>query len=323
MENITASHSRVLLSKITSSWEKRARVKHYLLPNETTYEIEKPDFIEALIPIKNSRTYLNLSDAQKSKILSYGWLAYNAKTIAIESKIISPVCYDIIDGHIPGADDNDSRMLISETLTDESYHVLLCHHAMAMTEKYRKINRGIFPNFDLADKVVELESNYPETWQKTLVRLSVAIVSEIFISDYLKSISTCVDIVTLNRETVRSHRMDEMVHSRIFTELSKKIYFTLSPVQKNFLSSVFHYPVLYFSSKELNVWKNILKHVCPNDAEKIMHEISDDQWFDLSNIDYSHLILLAEEMGMHHFSEIINIEERSVSGEKNKKESDV
>ncbi|OGT43178.1 MAG: hypothetical protein A3F13_05760 [Gammaproteobacteria bacterium RIFCSPHIGHO2_12_FULL_40_19] len=316
MENITTSHSRVLLSKITASWEKRARVKHYLLPNETSYEIDKPDFIETLIPIKNSRTYLNLSDAQKNKILSYGWLAYNAKTIAIESKIISPVCYDIIDGHIPGADDNDSRMLISETLTDESYHVLLCHHAMAMTEKYRKINRDIFPNFDLIDKVIELENKYTEVWQKKLVRLSVAIVSEIFISDYLKSISTCVDIVTLNRETVRSHRMDEMVHSRIFTELSKKIYFDLSPIQKKFLSSVFHYPVLYFSSKELNVWKNILDHVCPESVAKIMNEIAEDKWFDLSNIDYSHLIMLTEEMGMKNFLEIINLEERSLENTK-------
>ena len=244
-----------------------------------------------------------MPDSLKSKILSYGWLAYNAKTIAIESKIISPVCYDIIDGHVPGADDNESRMLISETLTDESYHVLLCHHAMAMTEKYRNINRNIFPDFDLVNKIFELENQYATSWQKILVRLSVAIVSEIFISDYLKSISTCSDIVTLNRETVRSHRMDEMVHSRIFTELAKKIYSALTPTQKDFFASIFHYPILYFASKELKVWRAILKEVCPSSEKTIMDELADAQWFDLSPIDFKDLLLLAEEMDIKNFSE--------------------
>lgn len=297
------SHSYSLLSKFTSTWEKRAQIRSATLPTDMSYEIEKPDFLEELIPIRNCEAYRRLSEENKNSILSYGWLAYNAKTIAIESKLISPVCYDIIDGHIPGADDNESRKLIAETLTDESYHILLSHHAMTMTERNRKINRCIFTNFDLINKVKKLDEKYPEEWQKILIRLSVAIVSEIFISDYLKCLSYSPNIVTLNREITRAHRLDEIAHGRIFSELGKIIYNRLNNKQKAFFSTVLPYPAQYFASKELSIWNKILHKVCPQSANEIMEEAQEDAWFDLSGIDCKNLIALAEEIGIKNFSD--------------------
>jgi len=61
----------------------------------------------------------------KQKILSCGWLAYNEKTVEIESKIISPVCNHIIDREIPGLEDEASRQIASDTLIDEAYHIQL------------------------------------------------------------------------------------------------------------------------------------------------------------------------------------------------------
>jgi hypothetical protein len=310
--NSADSHSRLLLSKFTSTWEKRAQVRNYVMPDELMYETEKPDFLEALIPIKNCQAYRALSDIKKNNILSYGWLAYNAKTIAIESKIISPVCYDIIDGHLPGADDNNIRKLIAETLTDESYHILLSHHAMAMTEEIRQIDRSLLHSFDLEKKVIEFERKYTEKWQKILVRLAVAIVSEIFISDYLKCLSSSSTIVTLNRETVKSHRMDEIAHGRIFTELTKLIYIKLSKKQKDFFSSILYFPLQYFASKELSVWNKILHHVCPESADEIMEEVIEQEWFDMSHLDYKNLIMLGEEIGIKDFSQNV----ANLSGQK-------
>jgi hypothetical protein len=312
MENISinninnhnaASQSRWLLTKFSKTWERRAQVRTFSIPDDLEYEVEKPDFIEDLIPIKDCKAYQTLTRAEKNTLLSYGWLAYNGKTIAIESKIIAPLCYDIIDGHLPGTEDNNTRKSVAETLTDESYHILLCHQAMTMTERLRHINRNIFPAYDLEIKVMALEKSHPEEWQKMLIRFAVAIVSEIFISDYLKCLSSSKEIVTLNRETVRAHRMDEIAHGRIFTELAKLIYQELNPKQKKFFSSILHLPVQFFASKELNVWNSILHHVCPMAAPDIMAEILTTKWFDTSTLDYANLIALTDEIGINDFPE--------------------
>ncbi len=300
------SYSRALLSKFIATWEKRAQVRHYVLPSELNYEIDRPDFLEELLPIKNCISYKNLTPLEKNKLLSWGWLAYNAKTIAIESKIISPVCYDIIHGHVPGVSDNHSGELIAETLTDESYHILLIHHVMAVAEKNRKINRYMLPEFDLIKRMHRLQDQHSEDWQKILIRLAVAVVSEIFVSDYLKSLSVSQKIVTLNREAVRAHRMDEVAHGKIFTWLIRLIYRELNNREKSFFSSILHFPVRYFASKELAVWDKILRQVCPHAADAIMEEAVSEEWFDLSRIDYSPLILLAEEMGIQSFAERLN-----------------
>jgi hypothetical protein len=300
---VNVSNSLLLLSKFTSTWERRAQVRNYTIPEDLVYEIEKPDFLEELIPIKNCQFYRMLSDREKNTILSYGWIAYNSKTIAIESKIISPVCYDIIDGYLPGAKDNSIRKLIAETLTDESYHILLSHQAIAVTENQRSIDRRLFSIFDLEKKVIDFENRFNEKWKIMLIRLSVAIVSEILISDYLKCLSSSSEIVSLNREVVRSHRMDEIAHGTIFTELTKLIYRELTEKQKIFFSSILHIPVQYFASKELAIWNKILKEVCPLSADKIMEEVIEEDWFDVSNLDYHHLSLLADEIGIKNFSE--------------------
>ena len=69
--NGATSHSRLLLSKFTSTWEKRAQVRNYAMPDELIYEVEKPDFLEELIPIKNCQAYRALNDRKKNNILSY------------------------------------------------------------------------------------------------------------------------------------------------------------------------------------------------------------------------------------------------------------
>lgn len=297
-----SSYTRQTLLKYAKTWERRAQVKKASLPNEIDYEIDKPDFLEELMPISECIAYQELDDKHKSKLLSYGWLAYNAKTIAIESKIIAPVCYDIMDGVVPGAEDHTSRELISETLTDEAYHILLCHHAMSLTERVRQIDRNILQDFDLIRKIKQLDHIYPESWQKILVRLAVAIVSEIFISDYLKCLSNSTKIVTFNRETTRSHRLDEISHGVVFTELTKLIYSKLTFVQKHFFASILHFPVYFFASKELGIWQIILNSVCPWLTQDFMDELSELHWFDLTALDYQSLITLANEIGIADFA---------------------
>lgn len=294
--------SHILLDKFSNTWSNRSRIRKDDIPIVHSYEIEKPDFLENLIPIKQCTAYINLPDNIKNKLLSYGWLAYNAKTIAIESKIISPVCYHIIDGHVSGLDNNKAKKIIAQTLIDESYHILLCHYAMSMTERYRLIDRHLFPEFDLVNKIKELEQKFTENWQKILIKLAVAIVSEIFISDYLKVLSDSHEIVSLNRATVYAHRMDEVAHGYIFKELTKLFFRKLNKKEQRFLAAILHYPVQYFASKELQVWKKILMHICPEVADDIMQEACLQQWFDLSSFDYQHLIRLADEIGIKNFA---------------------
>src|SRR5690242_12421625 len=91
-----------ILGQLAASWETRAAVKKDELDVDAMYDESLPDFLMDLVPFKDHPDFLKAPDELKSRALSCGWLAYNEKTIAIETKVISPACMHVIDGAVPG-----------------------------------------------------------------------------------------------------------------------------------------------------------------------------------------------------------------------------
>lgn len=286
-----------LLSKIVRVWSNRAQVKKDIQV-DSIFDENIDDFLPELLPFAHHPVFEKLPEDLKKKILSCGWIIYNEKTVQIETKIVNPVCVDILSDAIPGNSGNIYRKVLSQTMTDESYHVLLVVTASNITREKRNLDL-VLPEFSLVKNMKGLENTYNEEWQKKLIRFATAVVSEIFISDYLKLISESDIIQPLNKMTVAAHRKDELAHKGIFKYLTKSLYHSMSKKERFFFAKILPQPVQWFANNELEVWKNVLKQIGIPKAEFMIqdcHEIAERSA--LAKIDYSELVALAAEIGI-------------------------
>lgn len=298
------SHCRTLLEKLANNWHKRAQVVQArkkiakLNDPELSFDERKDDFRVDLLPFKDHPRFQQASVAMKQKILSCGWLAYNEKTVEIESKIISSACNSIISQNVPGLEDGISQQIASDTLVDEAYHIQLVINASRITREKRNLQQLRLPNFALTTNMYREQSYCSEPWQKILVQLATAIVSEIFISDYLNLLANDQEIQPLNRLTVATHKQDEIAHGSIFKYLTKCIFSELNLEQKEFFINILPKPVRWFANTELNVWQSMLEQIGFAHTESVINDCALSNEVNLQRIDYSEFISLAEEIGI-------------------------
>lgn len=298
------NHCRTLLQKMVNNWHQRAQVTQVkqkvakLNQPEWGFDRSKNDFRMDLLPFQNHPLFQQAPLEVKQQILSCGWLAYNEKTVEIESKIITPACNYIIAGEVPGVDDGISQQIASDTLVDEAYHVQLVINACQVTRKQRNLQKLRLPSFALTTNMYREQSYYSEPWQKILIQLATAIVSEIFISDYLNLLANDQEIQPMNRITVATHRLDEMAHGSIFKFLTKCIYSELNQKQKEFFIKILPKPVSWFANSELEVWQSILEQIGFSNRERLINDCTANNEVNLMSIDYREFISLAEEIGV-------------------------
>lgn len=292
----TISQCRSLLQKMNSVWTKRAQVKKQEVDLNMLLDPTKPDFRVDLLPFKNHQAFQEAPQEIKDKILSCGWLIYNWKTVAIELKVVNPVCQDIIYQMFPGVSDAIIQEVATDTLVDESYHVQLVNQACSVTRQQRGLQTVKSPEFNLVLNMQKEQQLYQEDWQKLLIKLATSVVSEVFVSDYLKLLSSDQTIQPFNRVVVDTHRRDEDAHSCIFKNLVKCIYSELTREQKEFFISVLPKPVYWFADLELEVWKSLLEQIDFAGAQAIYNDCSATNTTNLQNIDYSEVIELIQEL---------------------------
>jgi hypothetical protein len=288
---------RKLLKKLSGTWGRRAQVKKDDLQIDMLFDEGKEDFRIDLLPFKDHPAFLKAPERMQKKALSCGWLAYNEKTVEIETKIVTPACVPIIYGEVPGVQDEVSKQIASQTLVDEAYHVLLVNNANRITREQRDLLSIKVPECTLITKMREAQEQYREQWQKILVQLVTAIVSEVFISDYLKILSGDMSIQALNRVTVDVHRRDELAHSGIFKNLAKCVYAHLSKREREFVLDVLPKPVRWFASLELDVWQSLLQQIHFPAVETIVNDCRSVNAENLQRLDYTGILSLAAELG--------------------------
>jgi hypothetical protein len=98
------------------------------------------------------------------------------------------------------------------------------------------------PESQLIVKMRHAQAQCSARWQKVLVQLATAIVSEIFISDYLHVLSQEMTIQPFNRLTVAAHRHDELAHGSIFKGLAACLYGSLNQHERAFFIEVLPSP---------------------------------------------------------------------------------
>src|SRR5262245_16977940 len=292
------SQARALLQRLANNWERRARVKQPELDSEMLFDASKDDFIPDLLPFKDHPAFLAAPERMQKRILSCGWLAYNEKTVDIEAKIIAPACTHIIYGDLPGLQDGVSKQIAGQTLVDEAYHELLVLKACQVTRDKRGLGAVTLPESQLIVKMRRAQAQCSATWQQVLVQLATAIVSEVFISDYLKVLSTDMTIQPFNRLTVDAHRRDELAHGSIFKGLAQCLYGSLKAHERAFFAEVLPKPVHWFANSELEVWRAMLQQIGFRATDTVIRDCRSANEENLAHIDYSDVIALAQALGL-------------------------
>ncbi len=303
-ESNDISLCRKLLWKMTSNWPSRSQsacVRESIaleFKPEMAFDKDKDDFRADLLPFKAHPDFLCAPLEFQKKALSCGWLAYNDKTIDIESKVVSPACSHIIYKEVPGIEDSTSQLLASETLVDEAYHIQLVVKVCRLTRFHRQMEGLRATGFSLAKEMEREKAIHAEPWKKVLVQMAAAIVSEVFISDYLTLLAYDSEIQPLNRLTVHTHLKDEKAHHGIFIGLAKCMYAHLDSEQQEFFADMLPKPVRWFASLEFDVWILMLHQIGFPNADKIVQDCRSEASINLARIDYSGIISLAEELGV-------------------------
>lgn len=288
--------SRMLLDKLVGAWPRRAYAKKPEL--EPFFEDGKEDFLESLLPFHDMPQYQVCSPELKSKVLSCGWLMYNTKTVQIETDIVNPICLSILQREMPGLHGREPQTAVCETMVDESYHVHLVEQASRLTRHRRGLQDLIVPKFNLIHHMQRRQQEYSEPWQRRTVQFAAAVVSEIFISDYLHQLSENTEIQPFNRMTVAAHRHDELAHSPLFKCLAQLFSGELDDRERALFADVLPEPVLWFADRELDAWLAVLRQIDFPDAEEMIRDCKGAGLIDLDKLDYSGVLALAEEIGV-------------------------
>jgi hypothetical protein len=292
----SSSRSRIMLERLATSWSKRAYVKK---PELVPFFTEgKEDYLEGLLPFRDMPQYTSCSPELKSRVLSCGWLMYNAKTVQIESEIVNPICLSIIAREMPGLHAGETQLAVCETMVDEVYHVHLVEQASRLTRERRGLEHLVIPRFNLVRHMQKRQGGYSEPWQRRMVQFATAVVSEIFISDYLHLLSESDDIQAFNRDTVAAHRHDELAHSPLFRSLAQLFSSGLSEVERATFADILPEPVVWFADRELDTWLAVLQQIGFPKADEMIRECRSLGAADLTSLDYAGVLSLAEEIGI-------------------------
>jgi hypothetical protein len=297
-EDLERDHERI--ERLTDSWYGRANVRRVepdLIPD---FEPGKPDFLPELLPFHDHPLYLKAPEELKQAALSCGWIAYNEKTVAIESKIVAPACMHLIDGDLPTFPRDRHRSAVAQALTDEAFHILLVVQATGVTRHQRQLEDLILPSFDLVRSMQRHQEQLPERWQKILLQLATAVVSEVMVSEYLSRLSSAWDIQPLNRLTTEIHRRDESAHNGLFRSLGAVIYHGLSRREREFFAGALAQPSLWFASPELEVWEAMLKQIRFPGARRMIAECRAQRRRRETHLDLSTLESLFAGLGVEN-----------------------
>lgn len=297
-EDLQRDHDRI--ERLTESWSSRANVRKTGPDLTLDYDPRKPDFLPELLPFHDHPLYQKAPEEFKQAVLSCGWIAYNEKTVAIESKIVSPACMHLIDGEVPGFPRHRYRSSVAQALTDEAFHVLLVVQATGVTRQRRRLEELTLPSFELVRSMQQLQEKHPEEWKKILIQLATSVVSEVMVSEYLSRLSNAFNIQPLNRITTEIHRRDESAHNGLFKSLGAVIYHGLSAREREFFVSALSMPSLWFASPELDVWEAMLKQIGFPDAERLIADCRAQRRTKDIHLDLSTLETLFADLGVEN-----------------------
>ncbi|MEZ6073562.1 MAG: diiron oxygenase [Pirellulales bacterium] len=284
------------LQRIRESWDERAGVRQ---PQPSLdWDPEYPDFLVGLLPFHDHPDFAAAPYEMRMKALTCGWLAYNEKTVCIESQIIGPACSHLINGEIGDFRGDEHRETIAEAMVDEAYHILLVSRSSSISRTRRGLTNVVIPQCSLVTDMKRRQEDFPEEWKKRLVTVATSIVSETLISEYLSRLASAPGVQPLHCVTTEIHRRDEAAHNGVFKSLGAMLYHTLSLREREFFLDVLVEPTRWFGNPDLDVWHAMLRQIDFPKADRIIADCRAEAARHTNQLDLSTLESLFADLGV-------------------------
>ncbi|MFE0374260.1 diiron oxygenase [Streptomyces inhibens] len=251
---------RDLLLQLTKRWGKRVAVKKDELDLDGHFDPELPDFPAHLVPLLTLPGSPPPDTDGQRRILSASWIAYNAKTTAIEDEIILPACRLMLQERIPVRKDEAAVAALHQTIIDEHYHILMCQNAASVTRRRRELTDLTFDpqSWSVVRALQEHRRELTGT-ARDLVEIAFALAAETTINAFLSTISTEFGIQPMNRITVDMHRRDESGHAVVFRELAVSFYGELSGEERELFKDALVQGLDAFRAPDFDPWVGVAR----------------------------------------------------------------
>ncbi|MEZ4363998.1 MAG: diiron oxygenase [Kofleriaceae bacterium] len=262
------SPTSAMLQKFTSSWERRAQVKRSGVL-DVPFQPALPDFLPHLLPPTLASELDALAPAERSRLLSYGWMAFNQKAIDVEHHVLVPACLRLLE-QATEAGEQVAVEAVSQAMVDEAYHIYLVRQANQRTLEERGLSAPDFPLSRTVERMREHQARHPAARQRDLTVIGAAIVTEVFIKGYLGELSQAEGVQPLSVLTTRAHLADEAVHSSVFLLLAEQVYGGLPEHERDFFTEVLIRAMSWFPDPELAVWEVAIRAAAVEGGERLI-----------------------------------------------------
>lgn len=301
-DHIDINHK--MIGRLMRSWPKRSTVRGCYfdeLKEQKNYNPEIRDYPTTMVPFWDHPNFQKIDDEIKEKVLTWGWINYNQRTIHAEEKVANPAFYLLMQGIFPGCDTFEMKSVVQQSLIDEHFHSLMHYNAIEATKKVRNVKETIhFPDSITYRELVKAQSEVSETWKKQSMILVWAIVSEISINAFLSLLSESKTIQPTHSLIARLHDVDEYAHSSVLIEISKSIYVRMDSEQQNFFVTYLPKALKAFIAQDYSVWTNILEHFKVKGTREIIEDTKSVKSNNSLVRDFSGLKKISKDLDILH-----------------------
>lgn len=296
----TADHA--LLRRIAAGWHKRATVRADLYTFEgTVYEDPaRPDYPAELVPFNDHPRFQAASPEQRQAVLTWAWLAYNDRTVALEEHLANPAFTLIMHDAFPGATDIDLRKAVQQCLIDEHFHTYMHMAAMHDTRRYRRLGDGAIeaPPPSPVRRLRERQAQAYDGGERALVSLAFGVVAEVSVKDFLNLMASNETIQPAHRRIALLHNRDEYAHGQILAEVTKVLWQQMNGGARRSFVHALPAAIDAFVEQDFSTFRAILDHVGVAGAKEIIDDTAADAGRRAMLRDLSSIKRLLAELGV-------------------------
>ncbi|WP_406145389.1 diiron oxygenase [Streptomyces sp. NBC_01012] len=288
-----------VLSRLAGNWHRRATVKQEEPNLDDVFELDRPDFPEALLPFREHPTYLALDDGMRAQILAWGWISFNKNIMDIEQHVVNPgfalVARDVFD---TGIDSESMTLAVTQAMVDEQYHTLMHLNASAVTRRKRgwRMPETALPLAYKARRQAHRIATAGTDEERALVSLAFTTVAEISVNAHLDLVAANHEIQPVNRMTAVLHNRDEYCHASIADTLAQEAWRHFSPGRRDYFLAALADGMEAFAAHDFTTWARILDLLGVEGGEEMLRDVSSASGGKRLLQDFSGLRQLCQEL---------------------------
>jgi alpha-N-dichloroacetyl-p-aminophenylserinol N-oxygenase len=289
-----------VIRRLVGNWHRRATVKREEPDLDELFEPDRPDYPEGILPFHDHPTYRGLSPEKRAEITSWAWIAYNRHTVMAEQKVANPAFALVMEGEFPALTGEALNLSLAQAMVDEQYHTLMHLNASAVTRRRRgrAMPDAELPLSHTARAHQRLRDAAPERWQRSLITLAFATVSEISINAYLDLLADDKVIQPINSATARLHNRDEYCHASISAVLAETVHAQLAAERRRFFLDMLMEGLDAFVATDYSTWHRIMDLTSVPGGHAMLADCQADTGRSRLVRDYTGLHQLVEQMGV-------------------------